>query len=183
MLKASMSRVLGLDISSSTIGWAVLSCDEGGIQLESYGHIKPPPSKHGSLTYRLNIALEKAKELFLELAPDEVAVEAYASGFARGRSSANTIIVLSVFNELSALVCLRTLGYEPFRYSVSSIRSKISKFYNKKLVSKDDMFDFVSKKFKKFSTINNRNGAIKKECYDETDAIAVALSHIISENL
>jgi Holliday junction resolvasome RuvABC endonuclease subunit len=183
ILKEVMNRILGLDVSSSTIGWAILGYEEEHVTLEASGHIKPPPSKSGSLTYRLNEAFEKVNELFEELQPDDVAIEAYANKFASGRSSANTIIVLSVFNELSALACLRMLGYESHRYTVSSIRSKISKHYNKKIVSKDDMFNFIIENFKDFSIIKNRNNAIRKECYDETDAIAVALSHIISEYL
>ena len=177
-----MGRILGLDISSSTIGWAVLVDSSDKITLESYGHIKPPPSKSGSLTHRINSAFDSVSLLLSDLDPDFVAIEAYANKFTSGRSSARTIMVLSVFNELSALACLRALNYEPKRYNVLSIRSIISKFYNTKIVSKDETFDFIRSKFNNFSILKNRNDNIKKECYDEADAIAVALSHIISED-
>ncbi len=177
-----MKKVLGMDISSSTIGWSLLEVDGDKVFLSKYGHLKPPNSKSGSLTFRINSAYSKMKELFDEIKPDIVAIEAYANKFSAGRSSARTIMVLSVFNELSALACLRTLNIEPVKYSVITIRSKISKYYNEDIKSKDDVFDYVSNYFKDFKVVKNRNGGVKKECYDEADATAVALCYIISNN-
>ena len=88
-------------------------------------------------------------------------------------------MVLSVFNELSALASLRSVGIEPSKYSVISIRSDMSKFFNKKIKSKDDVFDHVCEYFKNFELRYTRTGKIKKECYDEADAIAVAICHFI----
>ena len=173
--------VLGLDISSSTIGWAALKSDCGGVSLHDYGHIKPPGSKKGSLVFRLNGAYDDMRSLFLKINPDVVAIEAYANKFPRGRSSAHTIIILSTFNEAISLCCYRAIGIEPEKYTVSSIRSSLSKFYNEKIASKDDVFMLMSKKFDSFNVIQNRNGLPRKECYDESDAMAVALTNLIKE--
>ena len=141
------TKVLGMDISSSTIGCSLVEFCNDDITLVDYGHLKPPPSKSGSLTFRINHAYDSMKELFLELKPDCVAIENYANKFSSGRSSARTIMVLSVFNELSALACLRALNFEPSKYSVITIRSKISKYFKKNIKSKDDTFEFISDKF------------------------------------
>tara|TARA_B100000131_G_scaffold322708_1_gene377674 strand:+ start:197 stop:727 length:531 start_codon:yes stop_codon:yes gene_type:complete len=174
-----MKTILGLDISSSTIGWALLRVDERDIVLHSYGHIKPPKSKDGSLSHRVNSAYSELKTLFSDIDPDCVAIEAYANKFTTGKSNSRTIIVLSVFNELSALASLRSIGIEPSRYSVISIRSELSKYFNTKIKSKDDAFDFICKYFDNFELRHTRNGTIRKECYDEADAIAVAICHFI----
>jgi len=175
----AMKRILGLDISSSTIGWALMQDQQGDLTLLDYGNIKPPPSSKGSLTFRVNSAYSSLKDLFSSLNPDEVAIEAYANKFSAGRSSSRTIIVLSVFNELSALACLRSINIEPSSYSVISIRSEMSKYYNKSIRSKDDVFDHVLSYFESFETRLSRTGKVKKECYDEADAIAVAICHYI----
>jgi Holliday junction resolvasome RuvABC endonuclease subunit len=175
-----MKRILGLDISSATIGWAVLSVDDNkNFLLDSYGHIKPPSSSDGTLTHRIDSAYSDLKNLFIDISPDSVAIEAYANKFSSGRSSARTIMVLSVFNELSALACLRSISIEPYKYNVISIRSDMSKLFEKKIKSKDDVFDHISEYFENFNIRYSRTGKIRKECYDETDAIAVAICHYI----
>lgn len=178
-----MKTILGLDISSSTIGWAVLSCEKDIVELVSYGNIKPPKSTKGSLAYRASCAYEMVFDLLGEISPDIVAVEAYANKFPRGKSTARTIIVLSVFNELMAIASLKALGQEPFRYPVSTIRASLSKYSGKAISSKDEVFDLALDKFDNFKARKNRSGNVAKECFDEADAIAVALTHYFKEIL
>jgi len=176
-------KVLGLDISSATIGWALVESLEDGPSLVEYGHIKPPKSNKGSLVYRLSCAYNKVEELFVRFRDvDYIIIEAYANKFTPGRSSARTIMVLSVFNEVVSLSCYRTLDKEPIKYAVASIRSTLSKFFNKKITSKEEAFEAIKDYFKNFTVILNRSGKIKKECYDEADAIAAALTFIYLES-
>ena len=176
-----MKTILGLDISSSTIGWSILEYDDKQIILKEYGHIKPPKSSKGSLTFRVSAAYDEVYDFLKKKKPDAVASEAYANKFPRGRSTARTIIVLSVFNELVSMACLKGLSYEPEKYAVMTIRSMLSKLAGYKITSKEDCFEFIRKNFSNFSLRNNRNGKIAKECYDESDAIAVALTYILKE--
>jgi hypothetical protein len=55
----------------------------------------------------------------------------------------------------------------------------MSKLFEKKIKSKDDVFDHISEYFENFNIRYSRTGKIRKECYDETDAIAVAICHYI----
>jgi Holliday junction resolvasome RuvABC endonuclease subunit len=176
-----MKTILGLDISSSTIGWSILEYNDKQIILKEYGHIKPPKSNKGSLTFRASAAYDEVYEFLLNKKPDIVASEAYANKFPRGRSTARTIIVLSVFNELVSMACLKSLNYEPEKYAVMTIRSMLSKLAGYKITSKEDCFEFIKKYFSNYSLRNNKNGKIAKECYDEADAIAVALTYILKE--
>ena len=178
-----MKTILGLDISSATIGWSILEYDDKQIVLKEYGNIKPPKSSKGTLTFRVASAYDEVYNLLKDKSPDAVASEAYANKFPKGKSTARTIIVLSVFNELMSMACFKCLNYEPSRYAVVTIRSMLSKLAGYKISSKEDCFEFIKKYFSNFSLRNNRNGKIATECYDEADAIAVALAHVLKERI
>jgi len=173
-----MEKILGLDISSSTIGWAVIESEEK-FCLKEYGHIKPSRKLKG--TEKLSDAYDKIKKLIKEVNPDIICVEKYASKFSRGRSSANTIIVLSTYNEMVSLCSFREFGIHTTAYAPVSIRSEMSKHFDKKIKSKDDAFDFVKNNIENFKTTLNRVNNIKKECYDESDAVCVALCYHIKK--
>ena len=175
-----MKNVLSFDISSSTIGWSLIEYDEDSYSLKKYGHIKPP-RKFDDKLEKLSKTYDMIKDLLNQLKPDEVAVEQYANKFSRGKSTANTIIVLSTYNEVVKLCCYRELNLIPYSYPAVSIRSRMSKHFNESIKNKDDAFDFVVKKVSNFNTILNRVNNIKKECYDEADAICVGLCHFISK--
>lgn len=177
-----MKRVVSLDISSSCIGWSLLQEDADTILLKDWGHIKPPSKKKAEkiglgLSYRLDWAVTHILDLFTSLQPDEVVVEDYAKKFARGKSSANTIITLATFNETISLVWYIISNKEVIRFPVSSIRKKIREKYNKEVKEKEDVLLFVDNTFTNFVILKNRNGNTKKECYDEADAIVAGLAY------
>lgn len=174
-----MKTVLGLDISSSVIGWGILEFDKTTIALKKYGHIKPPDAKAGSLTIRLSSAMADVKKLLSEECPDIVVIENYASAFSPGRSSARTIIVLSSFNEATQLVVYEALGFESEKLAVSHIRSVISKHVGTKSISKDEIFDEIKRIFPTFIPRITKKQTVGAESYDQADAIAAALSYAI----
>jgi Holliday junction resolvasome RuvABC endonuclease subunit len=174
-----MIKVLGLDISSSTIGYAVIEFDKNSINLVSYGHIKPPASSKGSIAYRVLEASKEVRKLFKSVNPDYIAVEDYAKKFSVGKSTAKTIIILSVFNEVVSMTSLDEIKREPHRYNVLNLRSVLSKFFLKTSVSKEEVFGLMVDHFKNFIPKKNKLGNIAKESGDESDAIAVALCHSI----
>jgi Holliday junction resolvasome RuvABC endonuclease subunit len=177
-----MKKILGFDISSSTIGYGLIEYDENNIKISEYGHLKPPGSDKGTLAFRALSASKLLKDLLLKINPDYVAFEDYANRFSEGRSSARTIIVLSVFNEVSAMTCLQTLGFEPVKYPAVTIRSSLSKINGQKITSKEEAFNFITTNYSDFKLRHKKTGKIKDECFDEADAIAVALTFINKEN-
>ncbi len=172
-------RILSFDISSSCIGWALFKLDEEEATLIDYGNIKPPKKEKGSLSFRLKKTEDEVLKIIGKYNPDEVAIEDYAKRFSMGRSTANTIIMLSVFNEVTTLLCYKNLGKDPFRYPVITIRSCIGKFYGEKIVSKDDIFPAITSRSKIFLTRQSNRGNLLSECLDEGDAIAVGMTHLI----
>jgi len=176
-----MKKLISLDISSSTVGWALFSFSKDEFSLIEYGHIKPEKSSKGSLAYRAANYLDKISEFLIQKNPDCVAIEAYANKFPKGKSSARTIIVLSLFNETTSMASIKSIGVEPKSYPVMTIRSCLSSFSGSKITSKEDCFNFIKNNFKNFNLKYKKTGKIKDECYDEADAIAVGLTHIIKE--
>ena len=176
------STVLGLDCSSSTIGWGLVGKKESGEnKLLAYGHIKPLKPTH-DLIYRLNDVYDKIAELCLEFDPYEVAVEDILL-FMAGASKAQTIVTLAAFNRVAALAAYREANHEVFFYSVSKIRSVLKKQINsKESIKKEDVPNIIIACLgPEFKLIKNRKGNVAKETGDEADGIAVALAHLLEK--
>ena len=174
-------KVLGLDISSATIGWALLETKHKKPKLISYGHLRPPSKKQSkdNFSLRLDFGFNEITNLIKNLKPDIVVIEDYAKGFSKGLSSANTIIVLASFNEVCGLASYRVLGVKPTRMPVTTLRKLVNTEYSESIKDKEDVMKFCKKQFNNFVTVNNRVGNIKIQCYDEADAIIVALGYHI----
>ena len=168
-------KVMGLDISSSTIGYSI--CESG--KLTSQGHYKPMKSKskgkNNHLAERLSKTYNDMKKIIKDNNPDVVVIEDYAKRFSAGRSSARTIIVLSCFNEVVAMACLESIKKMPIRYAVSSIRKTLSL---KGKTEKEDVLEKILEEYPDFKISKNRNDNIKKEVFDEADSLAVIIHHI-----
>lgn len=174
-------KILSLDISSTTIGWASMKKIKKKISLINYGHIKPmtKAKSKDNLCLRLDSTIKEFNALLKKEKPDLIIIEEYAKRFQKGKSSANTIILLAVFNESIALESYRFTGEKPIKYTVGQIRSSIEKQYSEKVKEKEDVIRFIVNLFPSFKTVLNRVGNIKKECGDEADAIILGLHHLL----
>lgn len=173
--------ILGLDISSATIGWSLLEAVDDKYSLKKYGHIKPTSKKKSddNFSLRLNYAFDAITDLVKKESPDVIAIEDYAKKFSKGRSSANTILILSSFNEVCGLAAYRASKLKPIRIPVTSLRKLVKKEFNCNIDDKKDVLDFCKKTFNNFLTKNNRAGNIQKESYDEADSIIVCLGYYL----
>lgn len=173
--------ILGLDISSATIGWSILEVVGDKYSLKKYGHIKPTSKKKSddNFSLRLDHAFNSITELVKKESPTVIAIEDYAKKFSKGKSSANTILILSSFNEVCGLAAYRVSKITPIRIPVTSLRKTVKKEFNCNIDDKQDVLDFCKKTFNNFLTQNNRAGNIKKESYDEADSIIVALGYYL----
>jgi Holliday junction resolvasome RuvABC endonuclease subunit len=170
------NTVLGLDCSSSTIGWGLVSIDD--LKLLSYGHIKPLPSKDNILLKRLDDTYERIQQLCESLNPTIVSVEDIFL-FMRNRSQAQTITILTAFNRVAALAAYRKVGDVRY-YSVHEIRKFIKNEHLPKSykIGKEDMPNLIREhlevSFK--GPLNVRNTELAKEELDEADGISAAWS-------
>lgn len=179
-----MKKILSLDISSSTIGWALFEYDSSSSNLLKYGHFKPPNKKQSNncLPLRLTAATNFLDNLLSTHNPNEVIIEDYAKRFSKGKSQASTIILLATFNEILGWTAYKYLGKDVHRIPVVTIRSVIGKHFNTKIVSKDDVFPVITKNCIIYKTHLNKAGNIKEECGDEVDAIACGMTWILKQS-
>lgn len=175
-----MYKTLSLDISSTTIGWALIGNSDDKITIIEHGHLKPVKSDL-SLANRALRSQVLIKNLIKKYNPDKIAIEDYVTKFSRGKSTARTIVVLSVFNEAMSMACIEEKKVDPDKIAVISIRSLLSKSFDQKISSKEECFDFI-KTIPSFSVKYNKNQQVKKETFDEADAVAVGISSIIRSN-
>jgi len=171
-----MKRVLGFDVSSSTIGYCVLEVsDSNDIQFILCNYIKP--IKKGSIIERIVHTRDVIQSIIDQVKPDYIAIEDIIQ-FMAGASTAKTIIMLTSFNRMISLVAYDYLKKCPSLYSVMTIRHGLK--INKILPKKEEIPELVAKHLKiTFPYLFNKKGKIKVESYDMADGVAVALYHAL----
>lgn len=185
-----MQTILGIDCSSSTIGWAFLGIDNNIIQILEYGHIKPPTKDGYSFTKRLDIVMLTISKLCDRLKPDHSIIEEIIQHM-DGRTSANTIIVLAAFNRVVSVQILRSTGREPLFLLPISIRTRIKRFLHRtEKIDKEEIPNILQEYFGKtfFKVVGYKQRGKNKgqpivETYDEADAVAAAWAGIIELGL
>lgn len=173
---------MGLDISTTTIGIAILEIDKkksSKINLENkvihLSYYKPLKKVH---LYQM---LSTAKKYILDMInlynPNYIFIEDIIL-FMPKRSTAATVTTLATINRAIGLSIYEEYC-EPILLSVSKIRS----FLKEKSSKNPDKLEIpllLEKKLKfKFPIEMNRRNKIKKEVYDMADALAVAYAGAI----
>jgi len=171
--------ILGLDCSSSTIGWGLIGYKpDKTFALLAHGHIKPLDSKHDFMK-RLSNVFDSISALCEEFKPSVVAVEDILM-YVRGSSSARTITILAAFNRVAALAAFRCVG-KLHLYDVHNIRKIIKIAYNlKHTPDKEQMPDLIRTYLEpQFSDILKPKGGVADTTRDEADGIAVAWAYAL----
>lgn len=165
-------RILGLDASSTTVGYCVLEIDDNNnIKYISADYLKP--IKDGTILERIVDTRNKLKKIIEDTKPDHIGIEEIIQ-FMHGKSTAKTIIMLTTFNRMVCLLAYDYLGKSPELFNVMTIRHglKINKIFPKK----EDVPQLVAQHLGiTFPYTLNKKGKIKVESYDMADGIAVAL--------
>lgn len=167
-----MGRVLGFDVSSSCIGYCVLDIDNNNnINFVLANYLKP--IKNGTIIERIVDTRNKITDIINTIKPDYIGIEDIIK-FMAGKSTANTIIMLTTFNRMIGLLSYDFLQRSPELFSVMKIRHGLK--INKNFPKKEDMPELVSKHLGiTFPYEYNKKGKIKVENFDKADGIAVAL--------
>src|ERR1035437_2829985 len=165
-------RLLGFDVSSTTLAYAVLEINEDkSIQFISSNYIKP--NKDGSIIERLADTRNQIKKVIEDIKPDYIAIEDIVQ-FMAGASSAKTIIMLTSFNRMVGLLAYDFLNGSPELFSVMTIRHGLK--LNKIFPKKQEMPELVAKHLGiTFPYEYSKKGKAIVENEDKADAIAVAL--------
>ncbi len=166
-------KILGIDCSSTTIGISIIEVIGSHIKFIDCDYIKP--IKSDDIILRLADTREQLNNKIKKYAPDEIAIEEIVS-YMPGRSSANTILTLAVFNRMAGLAAYDYLKKSPYMYGVINIRHGIK--LSKEFPQKEEIPNILEKhlNFAFPWRLNKKKNKII-ENYDMADAIAVALFH------
>lgn len=166
-------KVLGLDISSSIIGYSVLEINKiNKIENIQMSFIKLTQDKN--IINRIVDARTKILKVFNDVGPDFIGIEDIIKFMPK--STASTVITLTTFNRMICLLSYDYLGKYPKLFNVMSIRHKIK--LNNLFPKKEDVPNLIEKHLNiKFPYIYDKKNKIKNISFDMADAAAVALCY------
>lgn len=168
-------RTLGLDVSTSIVGFTVLE-DETPLKI---GHVDF--KKCNDLWEKADHVKAELEKLIDEFKPDQVYVEESLLGFSSGLSSAGTLFTLAKFNALVSYFMYKKTGKPVTYVAANSARKTVGiKLIPKKkcgVSHKQQAFDWAlagplaSHPFPK-----TRTGSWKGFVFDEVDSFVIALA-------
>ncbi len=167
-------RIIGIDCSSSTIGYCVLEITKRKkIKFIACSYLKPP--KKGNIFERLKVVKKEIIALLYRYKITHAAIEDIILFMPR-RSTAQTITLLAIFNRVVGLTIFETLEQSPELYSVMDIRRRLK--LSDKVPSKEEMPQVISSHLGiKFPYEFKKNGKEKDENMDMADGAGVAIMY------
>ena len=170
-----MSIFLGLDISSSCVGVALVESIDGKII-----KIDTIDLKNKNYFPDLYAKAERVKNYLLDLkcefSINSVYIESPLLMFHTGKSSAHAISVLTKFNGIVSWLCKEQLNIVPIHISASSARKICGIKTIKGKKAKECVMNFLLEKEEEFSKIIefSKKGNIVPKYYDMADAFIIA---------
>jgi len=182
-----MSLILGLDISTSVVGWCVLDKSSG--RFVSAGAID---------LKKVKCVFTKARNVFDRLVSindnhdiSRITIEENLQAFRPGFSSAKTLVSLARFNGMISLYAHDVFHLVPDFINVNHARKKVGLKVDRKssLSTKEQVLNFVQSNIAEYDwpTRVMKSGPRKglvlftDSCYDIADAFVIAKSCVIDE--
>lgn len=159
---------LGLDISSSVVGYSITDSES---QIIRYGFID---------ISRIDGIIEKC-ECFVDFLDfsnvDKIIIEESLKSFAFGRTSTNTIILLAKMNATATFAIYKKTGIKPIHINATTARKNVGIKIEKKAErsTKEQVFDFITKS-NDLVWVYNKKDEVDKRCFDIADAIIISKS-------
>lgn len=165
--------ILGLDISTSVVGVAVIS--NGNLVLSMHWDI----SKADTLFSKAEMIGAELWQIRNEYKIENVFIETALKKFIPGKSRADTIMKLAKFNGIVSWICYESFGLEPTYLNVNSARSLYGLSFprgTKGPQRKNMVIEAVIEKEKTAFTYEMARGGqnYKKGTDDRADAIVIA---------
>ena len=175
--------ILGLDISTSCIGWSLLNSEGGLIDL---GYIMLDKQK--DLFCKAQKASEDISEISQQYDIIDIFVEENLQSFRSGFSSAKTLSTLAKFNGIISYIVYQITQIKPTFLNVNAARKsvglKVIRAKDGGDPIKEQVIDWVTQNLNGYSwperilKTGPRKGmtVLQKGCYDMADAYVIALS-------
>ena len=165
--------ILGLDVSTTRIGWAVINDKQELVDSDFYKTDKKMGLEERAEDFLSNVL----RPLSIVHEIHEVRVEEPFSMFSGGKTTARTMSSLQRFNGMISLLVLQMFDSPPTMVGATTARSRCGIKVPRGTKAKVVVLKWVDDKFDKFIMEHTRHGNPKPGLDDEADAIVVALSH------
>ena len=164
--------ILGLDISTSITGYAIVDHDGTMIKVDSWDLRHKPtfPDLYSKILY----CRERLRDISFCYAIDHIYIEPALNMFMMGKSSAHTISTLIKFNGILSWLCFEEFGIEPKYIPAVSARKKCGITIKRGQKSKEIVMKFLLDNEEDFIVECTKNGNPKPQYYDQADAIVMA---------
>lgn len=183
--------IIGLDISTSIVGIAVLEESGDIVEVHHVDLRKIKSDDYCQMADKVQEVLEKIKIKHSKTSFD-VFVEEAGKKFRSGTSSASTIFKLARFNGIVCYTCWKTFNVTPIEIDVKKARKSIgltipkfprgTKYSVKKKATKKAVIDFLLEDCKytpkEMGFEKTRHDNWQVWCQDRADAIVIAKSGI-----
>lgn len=165
-------RILGLDVSTTTTGVAVIDSDT--LELIHVGHVDT--KKIDGMVAKATAIMEYLEQL--ECPVDIVAIEEPLVAFQKGASSGQIISKLGQINGAVQYITYHLYDTEPRMLNVSTARKLAlpNIKYKKGVKRKITAYEGIMELYPDLPVELKRTGTVKDYCYDRTDAIVIALA-------
>ena len=130
--------ILGLDVSTSSTGWAVLDDSGNLVEMGSFNL-----AKHEDLFDKARAVREGLLELRSKYQVSKTSIEEPLQGFRRGMSSAHTLLTLARFNGIVSWLAYDVFNVKPIFFDSSTARRGLGIKIDKARDTKDQIMEWV----------------------------------------
>ncbi len=169
--------ILGLDISTSITGYAIINL-EG--KLQEVGSWDMRNKNHFPDMFSKSLFIkEKLKEIDYPI--DHIFIEPALNMFMMGKSSSHTISTLIKFNGITSWMCFEEFGIQPQFIPAISARKKCGITIKRGTKAKEQVFKFMIDNEPNFGyTVEyTKHGNPKPQYYDRADALVMARAGLV----
>lgn len=173
--------VLGIDASTTTIGYTVLSITDKKVEVTAIDYITL--SNYDELIEKADYAEIRLREVIEKYTPVEICIEEDLQRFTKGRSSSQVLRKLSRFNGMVTYILYKLSGVKPKHVDPSHARRIVGCVIKntKPNTTKQQVLAWVKKRLtvdwpKKTVTRGKFKGQTQelKECFDMADSYVIA---------
>lgn len=169
--------ILGLDISTSITGYTLLTRKGKVVEI---GHIDL--RKERNFFAKAAIVEDKLNSITSFAEIDAVYIEQSLHTFRSGRSSAQTLSLLSKFNGVVSWLCYNLFGLEPEYLAATSARKLCGIKVPKGRKGKEVVFEFVVDTEPAFSVEYTKFGNPRPGYGDRADSYIIAKAGLVNEH-
>ena len=130
--------ILGLDVSTTSTGWAVLNDTGDFIEMGNFKLTKQDNLFDKATAIRVGLLQLKDRYKITK-----ISIEEPLQGFRRGMSSAHTLLTLARFNGIVSWIAFDVFGVKPIFYDSTSARRGLGIKIDKARDTKDQIMEWV----------------------------------------